>query len=83
MTIGYLPEKETVDYLRHNFSKKEINIGEEIARYMICVTTRSLYKRKKYLFGSLHKKTPASPPCYHTTCDKWIDKRWNNRQDKQ
>lgn len=38
MTIGYLPEKDTIDYLQHNFSKKEINISKEIAQYIISAT---------------------------------------------
>jgi AAA+ ATPase superfamily predicted ATPase len=37
MTIGYLPEKDTVDYLQRNFSKKNVNVSEEIAHNIISV----------------------------------------------
>jgi|LNAP01.1.fsa_nt_gb hypothetical protein len=38
MTLGYLPEKDTVDFLQRNFSKKSVHISEEIAQYIISVT---------------------------------------------
>lgn len=38
MTIGYLPVKDTVDFLQRNFSKKSVHISEEMAQYIISVT---------------------------------------------
>lgn len=38
MTIGYLPEKDTIQFLQRNFSKKNVSLSEEIARYIISET---------------------------------------------
>jgi hypothetical protein len=38
MTISYLPEKDTIVFLRQNFSKKNIDLDKTIAQYLILVT---------------------------------------------
>ncbi|MDR1518231.1 MAG: ATP-binding protein [Dysgonamonadaceae bacterium] len=35
MTIGYLPEDETITFLQNNFAKKEICLSEKTAKYLI------------------------------------------------
>ncbi|MDR0414325.1 MAG: ATP-binding protein [Prevotellaceae bacterium] len=38
MTIGYLPEKDTMTFLQQNFSKKGIRLDESMVRYIIAAT---------------------------------------------
>ena len=39
MTIGSLPQEDTIDFLRTKFSLSKISIDDEMAKYIIAVTT--------------------------------------------
>ncbi|NLD23803.1 MAG: ATP-binding protein [Bacteroidales bacterium] len=43
MTISYLPEEDTIEFLQNNFLKKRIELNTEIANYIIKVTANIPY----------------------------------------
>jgi AAA+ ATPase superfamily predicted ATPase len=71
MTISYLPEKDTIAFLQQNFSKKNIQLSEDMAQYIISVTA-NIPHYIQLLAAEIWQSTESDSPITREIVDKNI-----------